>query len=103
MKERNSIRKSLWPTSLDFVNSHDIHAAFSPTQAEQHKGLLHKSPREFGQSTSMWTLEVAIVDAYGQTDAADEKTQEAVADWQYWVARGYKFRSISFLRYPGRN
>ena len=24
-------------------------------------------------------------------EAADEKTQEAVADWQYWVARGYEF------------
>jgi hypothetical protein len=23
-------------------------------------------------------------------DAADEKTNEAVADWHYWVARGYE-------------
>lgn len=23
--------------------------------------------------------------------AADEKTREAVADWQYWVTRGYEF------------
>jgi hypothetical protein len=25
------------------------------------------------------------------TEAADEETQEAVADWQYWVARRYEF------------
>ena len=25
------------------------------------------------------------------TEAVDEKTQEAVADWQYWVGRGYEF------------
>ncbi|MDZ8051811.1 MAG: calcium-binding protein [Aulosira sp. ZfuVER01] len=28
--------------------------------------------------------EIEIIDA-------DEETQEALADWQYWLARGYKF------------
>jgi transposase len=37
----------------------EVHAAFSPTQAEQLKDLLHHSPREYGKATSLWTLELA--------------------------------------------
>ena len=36
-----------------------IHAAFPPEQAERLKDLLHRKPREFGQPTSLWTLELA--------------------------------------------
>ena len=45
---------------------HEVHAAFSPTQAEQLKELLHKSPREYGQSTSVWTLELAAAVSFAQ-------------------------------------
>ncbi|MGI8539125.1 MAG: helix-turn-helix domain-containing protein [Rubrobacteraceae bacterium] len=39
---------------------HTVHAAFdSHKQAEKLKGLLHRSPREFGKSSSLWTLEMA--------------------------------------------
>src|SRR5918999_4056475 len=38
---------------------HTIHAAFPGEQAEQLRGLLHQSPRAFGQPTSLWTLELA--------------------------------------------
>ena len=34
-------------------------AAFSAEQAEQLKALLHRSPREFGKATSLWTLDLA--------------------------------------------
>jgi transposase len=35
---------------------HTIHAAFDATGAERLRGLLHRSPREFGHATSVWTL-----------------------------------------------
>ena len=37
----------------------EVHAAFSLEQAEKLKDLLHHSPREYGKSTSVWTLELA--------------------------------------------
>jgi len=36
-----------------------IQAAFSPEQAERLKEPLHRKPCEFGQPTSLWTLELA--------------------------------------------
>jgi transposase len=36
-----------------------IHAAFPPEQAARLQDLLHRKPREFGQPTSLWTLELA--------------------------------------------
>jgi hypothetical protein len=36
-----------------------IHAAFDAATAAQLRELLHRSPRDFGHSTSIWTLEVA--------------------------------------------
>ncbi len=43
---------------------HTIHAAFDTTGAERLRALLHRSPREFGQPTSLWTLEGAAEVAY---------------------------------------
>lgn len=40
---------------------HTIHAAFPGARAEGLRDLLHRSPRDFGQSTSLWTLELAAV------------------------------------------
>jgi len=37
----------------------EVHAAFSPDQGEKLKDLLHHSPREYGKTTSVWTLELA--------------------------------------------
>jgi transposase len=34
-------------------------ALFTDERAEQLKSLLHRSPREYGQATSLWTLELA--------------------------------------------
>jgi len=36
-----------------------LHAAFAPPAAERLRELLHRSPRGFGQPTSLWTLELA--------------------------------------------
>jgi transposase len=36
-----------------------IHAAFTATNAERLRDLLHRSPRDFGHPTSLWTLELA--------------------------------------------
>ena len=57
---------------------HDIRAAFSPTQAEQLKELLHKSPREFGQSTSVWTLELAAEVSFAQGLTAERVSDETI-------------------------
>jgi transposase len=38
---------------------HTIHRAFDPERAEKLRELLHRSPREFGYQTSLWTLDMA--------------------------------------------
>jgi hypothetical protein len=38
---------------------HTIHRAFDPERAEKLRELLHRSPREFGRQTSLWTLDMA--------------------------------------------
>jgi transposase len=39
--------------------AHRTRLVFGPEQAERLRALLHRSPREFGQPTSTWTLELA--------------------------------------------
>src|SRR5918998_6590755 len=36
-----------------------VHAAFDEKSAESLREMLHRSPREFGYDTSLWTLEMA--------------------------------------------
>lgn len=36
-----------------------VHAAFSATEAGRLKELLHRSPRDFGHATSLWTRDLA--------------------------------------------
>src|SRR5215218_9778418 len=36
-----------------------VHAAFDGEGAEALRGMLHRSPREFGYESSLWTLEMA--------------------------------------------
>jgi transposase len=38
---------------------HTIHPAFPDVRAEQLRDLLHRSPRDFGHPTSVWTLDLA--------------------------------------------
>jgi transposase len=45
---------------------HTIHAAFPGAQAEALRDLLHRSPRDFGHPTSLWTLALAADEAVRQ-------------------------------------
>lgn len=68
------------------------------------------SPLEVGETIKVIAMgeedecmrEVFVLIKYGKTElavplvqldcqAADEQTREAVADWHYWVARGYEY------------
>ncbi len=41
-----------------------VHAAFDKGRAEALREMLHRSPREFGHETSLWTLEMAADAAF---------------------------------------
>jgi transposase len=45
---------------------HTTQAAFDARAAERLRALLHRSPRDFGHPTSLWTLELAAAEAYRQ-------------------------------------
>ena len=45
---------------------HLIHAAFPAAQADALRDLLHRSPRDFGHPTSLWTLALAAHEAHRQ-------------------------------------
>jgi hypothetical protein len=45
---------------------HTIHAAFDATGAARLRELLHRSPRDFGQPTSLWTLELAAAVSFAE-------------------------------------
>jgi transposase len=42
------------------------HAAFDAAGAERLRDLLHRSPREFGHDTSLWTLDLAAETAHAE-------------------------------------
>lgn len=45
---------------------HTVHAAFDEGRAEKLKELLHRSPRESGKPSSLWTLEMAAEVSFEQ-------------------------------------
>ena len=45
---------------------HTIQMAFDAEAAERLRALLHRSPREFGHPTSLWTLELAAETAFAE-------------------------------------
>jgi transposase len=57
---------------------HTDQAAFPPEAAEQLRALLHRSPRDFGHKTSLWTLELAAEEAHKQGLTAARVTGETV-------------------------
>lgn len=67
----------------DSSRPHTIHAAFDAARAERLRALLHRSPRDFGHPTSVWTLEVAaeVALAEGLTDTrvSDETIRATLA------------------------
>ena len=57
---------------------HTTHPAFTPTAAAALPGLLHRSPREFGKPTSVWTLELVAAVSGEQGLTVDRVTGEAI-------------------------
>ena len=57
---------------------HTIHAAFDTAGAERLRALLHRSPRDFGHPTSVWTLELAAETAYAEGLTATRVSDETV-------------------------
>jgi len=57
---------------------HIAQAAFSPAAAEQLRALLHRSPRDFGHPTSLWTLDLAADEAFTQGLTAVRVSGETV-------------------------
>jgi transposase len=45
---------------------HLVHRAFDPEEAEKLREMLHRSPRDFGKDTSLWTLEMAAEASFEQ-------------------------------------
>ena len=54
------------------------HPVFVPAHADQLRALLHRSPREFGLPTSLWTLELVAQVSFQQGLASRFVTAEAI-------------------------
>jgi transposase len=46
--------------------AHRTRLVFAPEQAERLRALLHRSPRDFGKPTSLWTLELAAAVSFAE-------------------------------------
>jgi transposase len=57
---------------------HTSHAAFDATGAERLRALLHRSPRDFGHATGVWTLELAAETACAEGLTATRITGETI-------------------------
>jgi transposase len=57
---------------------HTVHAAFDAASAERLRALLHRSPRDFGHPSSVWTLELAAETAFAEGLTATRVSDETV-------------------------
>ncbi len=57
---------------------HRITAAFDAAAAERLRALLHQSPRAFGKSTSLWTLDLAAEICAGEGITDERVTGETI-------------------------
>jgi transposase len=57
---------------------HTIPAAFDAAGAAQLRALLHRSPREFGHATTIWTLDLAADTAFREGLTAQRVSGETV-------------------------
>ncbi len=57
---------------------HTEQAAFAPAAAEELRALLHRSPRDFGHKTSLWTLDLAAEEAHKQGLTVARVTGETI-------------------------
>jgi len=79
---RNAIRafnkKGLASLQPGSSVAHHIARAFDPDRAERLRALLHQSPRNFGQPTSVWTLALAAEVSYAQGLTSELVSAETV-------------------------
>jgi transposase len=57
---------------------HTVHPAFDAAGTERLRALLHRTPRDFGQPTSVWTLELAAEVAFAEGVTATRVSDETV-------------------------
>ena len=57
---------------------HHTQAAFSAEQAERLREMLHRSPRDFGKPTSVWTLELAAEVSFAEGLTATRISDETI-------------------------
>lgn len=57
---------------------HTEQVAFPPAAAEALRALLHRSPRDFGYPTSLWTLDLAAAEAFRQGLTTTRVTGETI-------------------------
>jgi transposase len=57
---------------------HHTHAAFTAEQAERLRALLHRSARDFGKETSVWTLELAAEVCFEQGLISSRVSSETI-------------------------
>jgi transposase len=57
---------------------HTRHAAFDAAGAERLRALLHRSPRDFGHPTGVWTLELAADTAFAAGLTARRVSDETI-------------------------
>jgi transposase len=55
-----------------------IRAAFDEKRAQRLRGLLHRSPREFGKATSLWTLGLAAQVSFEEGITEERVTGETI-------------------------
>jgi transposase len=68
-----------------------VHAAFEEGRAEQQLGeILHRSPREFGKDTSLWTLELAAKVSFEEGITEERVSAERLCGrpWSGWGCAG---------------
>ena len=70
--------------------AHTIERGFDAVQAEAWRALLHQSPRNFGQETSLWTLELAAEVSFEQGLTAQRVSREAVRTAMQRLGVGWK-------------
>lgn len=57
---------------------HRTSAAFAKEQADRLKEILHKSPRQYGKDTSVWTLELVAEVSFAEGLTAERVSDETV-------------------------
>src|SRR5215218_4319543 len=78
---------------------HTLRPAFDATTADRLRDLLHRSPRDFGHPTSLWTLELAAATAQAEGLTATRVTGETIRATLARVGVGWK-RAKTWITSP---